>query len=992
MDETWFEIRRTPKDARPSRIREVFERAGLRVSRAGIRAFGRLLEDSTFTAVADAVVAALRDAADPSMAIGAIEDVRHRLAEGGQSSGRLWSPDTVRVLVALTGASRWATRTILREPDSLFQLADQVQAGTLNREVRHDPSAWVRAAGENTARFDAFLRRTRNRHMLRICLQELWDTDVRRTSRALADLADACIHATFLHHRAHLLAQHGLTDSPCRAVVIGMGKLGGMELNFSSDVDLIYVYEHDDGVVGDLTHHQIFVKLFERITRSLNQVTEHGFVFRVDLDLRPEGKPGPLANSLAGLERYYETWGRTWERAAWIRARPVAGDLDLGREVLEVLRPFVFRRSMDLSQVEALVEMKAEIDRVQRRKARKGEIDLKLGRGGIREAEFFVQAHQLLYGGRQPELRVQGTLDALEALVAKGLVSAQTRNRLDAAYRWLRRVEHRIQLVDEQQTHRLPADPDSLAHLAHTFGLDPQGLTSEIGRHTTEVSALFEALLGRVDDDEPLPEALEVVLDPEATEPERMDAAHRLGAVRPDAALAAIDRCRRTPGTPMHPSPNPTGMRLLKDCFESPLPDRALASLPAFLSQLRRHGSYVAQLERPSLRRGVARLLGTSELLARILTSDPRLLRLVILQSNLPGPDQLPELLRESVDPDADTERKLVQLRKFKQQEILRTAVFDLAGALPLADVEARLTRLAECLLEACLDLACQDVKARYGEAPRDAALVLLASGALGAAEISYRTDVDLAAIYVGEGKTSGGSRGCITTTELWTRVVQRLVSFLTLPMEGGDLYPVDMRLRPSGNQGTLLTSLRGFASYHSGKARLWERQALVRTRALFGGPARSQVEQALQAAAYDGPPPNRDEIHAMRLRLVQEHEGSERPDTDLKFGPGGLVELQFMLQYLQLREGRTRPELRTPYARQALQALADAGVLEPQTVAKLIQSYDRLRREQNLMRLLQDSEVHRRHAARRAQQDEMPLQEARDRIRQAYEWVMGRR
>lgn len=985
----WFDIRRVDSAARTAAVAEALSEAGLPSARKLAEPFERLLQDSTFAARAEDAVGLLGDTTDPARALGALEEVRTRLRELGQPPGRLWLPLPMKLAFTLAGSSPWAGRVLARDPEALFDLADTVEAGRLGREPPPSPRPWLRAASGDDARLERILRRARNRHMLHVALAELWDRDVRRTSRSMSELADACIEAAFCHHRERVLAKYGPLDPPCRAAVIGMGKLGGRELNFSSDVDLIYVYEHDEGGAGELNPHQLHVKLFEGLSSTLSRLTGDGFVFRVDLDLRPEGRRGVLANSLAGLERYYEAWGRTWERAAWIRARPVAGDLDLGEEVIEMLRPFVFRRSMDLSQVEALVKMKADIDRAERRTQRAGTVDVKLGRGGIREVEFFVQAHQLLYGGRQVELRRRGTLDALEGLVATGHVSAQVRDDLDAAYRWLRRLEHRVQLRDDQQTHRLPSDPDGLSWLAHTFGLSIEALQSHTRQHTDRVSELFENLLGRVDDVDPLPDPLETVMDPSVPETDRLEAAHRLGAMRPDAALVSVDRCQRMPGTGLFEPGDTVGPRLLLDCFESPIPDRALVHLPDFLQQLRRHQTYRAQLERPDLRRGVARLLGTSDLLAQILVTDPRLLRLVLLQASLPGPDRMAELLREAVDWDGDPETRLIQMRRFKQQELLRTAVFDLAGALSLEDVEVRLTQLAECIIEACLNLALRQMVERYGEPPAECTLALLGAGALGASEMTYRTDVDLAAIHLGSGETSGGSRGSTSVTELWTKVVQRFVSYLTLPMAGGDLYPVDMRLRPSGNQGTLLTSLPAFREYHRRSAQLWERQALVRTRPISTGAA-AEVSAAIEEAAYDGPPPRRHEVHAMKERLAAEHRRGPRPDAELKYGPGGILELQFMLQYLQLREGRNDPRLRTPRPREALRRLADAGILEPRSADALRAAYDRLRREQNLVRLLQDEVVH-RHATRSSGPDQISLDEAREQIRRSYSRVMGR-
>ena len=686
-----------------------------------------------------------------------------------------------------------------------------------------------------------------------------------------------------------------------------------------------------------------------------------------------------------------------WERAAWIRARPVAGDLDLGHEVLSRLRPFVFRRSLDLDQVENLIQMKARIDRESG--LRRRGVDLKLGRGGIREAEFFVQAQQLLLGGREPRLRSNNTLEALRALTAGGHVSTRTREQLSAALELLRRVEHRVQMLDDHQTHVLPADTEMRTRVARSLGFSSAAeLDTSISEQMQIIQQQFDALLGHVEDEDPSPPELEALLDDDSPHQTRIDAAHALGARRPEAAVAHIDAASRVRGGPLHRNAplamRRIGERLVRDCLESPDADRALGHLPDLLRGLSAHSSYIRELEHASVRRGVAQLLGTSDMLARILVHQPPLIPIVLRTSQRRSRTEMEDAVDFALAGSGDDlETQLDVLRRFKREELLRTAVADLGGELSLETVDARLTALAETLLQRVVDLALREARARYGELP-DGGLVIVAGGAMGAAEMSYKSDLDLSAIYVGQGQTTGGAREPVTAAELYTRVLQRVIAFLTMPLASGDLYPVDLRLRPSGRQGALVTSLEAFQAYHAKRAQLWERQALVRSRPVYGPEAlQARVARAIDTAAYDGPPPVPGEIRDMRERLGEANRGASASEDDLKLGPGGLIELQFLVQLWLLIHGRDHPELRTTRTRVALGRLAERGFIEDATAALLVGAHDRLRQALNFRRLVsEDASSLRPDQPTTGELGElgMSLAEARRHIRETYRRVLG--
>lgn len=881
----------------------------------------------------------------------------------------------LEVLLKLSGASARAARLLAADPTLAIELGAFNPKTVADGRVNYAEALQriVLKANGNTEQFDRLLRRFRHRQLLRLALLELRDADVRDTAAALADLAAAALEASLKHHRSILVEQHGLPDPACEVAVVGMGKLGGRELNYSSDIDLIYFYEHDTGQVGELSMHQFHVRLFERVTASLSRITDHGFVFRVDLDLRPEGRQGPLANSLASAERYYETWGRTWERAAWVRARPVAGDSAFGRRVLDTLRPFVYRRSFDLKAIEDILQMKTQIDREVAKKGRsrlRTGLDLKLGRGGIREIEFYVQALQLLHGGREPRLQLTNTLSALQTLEASGRITRRTRSVLADAYTFLRRVEHRIQLVEEQQTHTLPQDLKAQEHLARSLGFaDAAALRAALHQHMGAAHELFAGLLGKAEDDEALPPDIEAVADPSQSDEVRVEALASLGAVHPRAALENLKTAERIPGSPLHPRADRerrgVGVRLLWACCESPDVDRALTHFPDLLKAVLGHGTYLQQLEDPTRRRGVARLLGASDLLARILVSQPSLVPQVILAVPLAPTEALEHSLVERLaSSQGDIELALGTLRNIKHEELLRIAVAELGEAIDGETTNVRLSRLAEMLISAALKLAVDEQSERFGH-PEDpeAAIVILAGGTLGAFEMGYRSDVDLSAVYRGQGATAGGHRSPVSLAEFYTRVVQRLLAFLTIRMPQGDLYPVDMRLRPSGRQGALVIRLSKFRQYHEKTARMWERQALVRTRSIAGDPKmRRDVDEAVKAAAYLAPLPGdaAAQIHEMRVRMSKERSEirnrrvGERP-LDLKLGRGGLVEVEFTVQYLLLQHGRDNPTLRQTSTRDALRALASSNILERADVDALSVANNRLRRVQNWLRVAQD-------------------------------------
>ena len=880
----------------------------------------------------------------------------------------------IEAVVELAGASEWASRQLVVRPHLLDSLGTDPHL-IRGQAPKSRSSQYATLIDEMLSNlelsddFDACLRQFRTEQALCIALRELRDADIRATATELSDLADSCVQASARFHYAQLIAQYGPLVPSCRYLIIGLGKLGGRELNFSSDIDVIYLYEHDDGGTSELLNHEFHVRFFGRVTRSLSRVTADGRVFRVDTDLRPEGQTGPLCNSLTSLERYYETWGRTWERAAWIKARPIAGHLDLFADVCSFVQSFVYRGIRDQSVVEEVVRLKGQIDarrrRTQKRRLGSG-LDLKLGRGGIREIEFIAQALQLYFGGRDSRLRNPNTLKALRALEAAGWVSAQDREVLSDAYLFLRRLEHRLQLVEDRQTHMWSGHTLTAASVARTLGYStPDELETELKNHLHLVHERFLNLVG-AEGDEPMKQSeVDALIDIYAPREVLEIQLRALGSRMASSTAHSLISIVRIPGSPFHPTASPgmkkLGSQLIAECLASPDLDRALRHLPELLRTLVHHRSYFEQLEKSNLRRGVARALGTSDLLARILSSIPDLLPNVMLLGTLPPIETLKEHLIRSVYL-SDIEGSLVGLRLAKQQTIMQIAIAELAGGLPFEESQARMTLLAEACVEACLTLALTEASQKYGPPEDDEAEVaILGGGAFGASELGHRSDLDLLAIFKGEGRTQGGNRGAIAVSEYFTRVVQKMLSYLSLQTAQGLLYVVDMRLRPSGSQGTLVTSIDNFRAYHARGSALWERQALVRTRVVVGSTKiRSEVEAAIDQAAYGvgAAFEQTAKIDAMRTRLVRErgaYRTHRKESFNIKIGEGGLMDIEFIVQHLLLYHAHAYPGLGSANTRKALIRLADAGLLSSTTASRLSTIHDRLRRLLSWLRLMHD-------------------------------------
>jgi glutamate-ammonia-ligase adenylyltransferase len=927
-----------------------------------------------------------------------------------------------RIATLACQSAPYLATLLTRDPHRLARVAaDPYLRREKPREVLAAEVAARAGRARSQAQLQAALRRVRADELVRLGVRELelgLDTEV---GRELARLADACFDAAIAFWDRELRARYGApryvdddgAERDAQLAVIGMGKLGGEELNFSSDVDVIYVYSSDQGAAGELSLHEYFAKLCTCVTAALSEVTEDDTVFRVDLRLRPEGAKGAIANSLASTERYYETFGRPWERQAWIKARASAGDPALGADVLATLRPFVFPRLISPTVIDDVRGLNRRIKRELVRPARGGDgegFDLKNGEGGIREIEFFVQALQLIHAGKRPGLRLRGTLLALDALLFAGLIADDEHLALWRAYRWLRHAEHVLQLEGGLQTQIVPADDARRVVLARRIGYSSDvAFAIALVKHTGAVSRLF-ATLG-----DPADERAEVaaILRGELTETEELEALTGLGFSDGTAARAELARARRNSDSPLAPAAAASertariGAALLTEIAASADPDQALRTFGDLIARRGAAWSIWRLLdENPPIVRLLGSIFGASAYLARTLVDTPELIDLLTELGQTPParsveqiaadlehrlgtadrPDERSEV-EGGGDPDGsaggagrlprgtDPEAMWNAIAEVKNGNVLRVGLADFAGALDPLEVCAELTAIAEACLDRALAIIERQLVQRHGRPPGDARLAVLGLGKLGGHELGYAADLDVVFVYTGDDGESDGPAP-LATVEWFSRCAQRLLNALRQRTPRGRLYEIDTRLRPSGSQGLLVTSLAGWRRYHTEDARLWERQALIKLRPVAGDRVLGEQVERLAAETVYGQPPAAsggaraiaDAILQMRERIERElgaDPTGKRLTGDLKVGAGGVIDVEFAAQYLQLVHGHAHPALRTTGTAPALEAAAAAGVAPAGDVELLAQGYRFLRKIEHRLRVVHDQPIHRLPEAR---------------------------
>ena len=924
--------------------------------------------------------AALAEAADPALAVAGL--ARLRAAQPDELARCCASAAEAASLITLLGASPLVVRLLLADATGLpVALAAPSAGGTLPAVEELVPAPVLAEAipFEELARA---LRLFKRRRVLLIAARDLLGrASLEETTGALTRLAEDALEAAIAGVRAVLVLDYGdvvANGAPVGFTALGMGKLGGTELNFSSDVDLVYLYERDGvesagGPRGRLSARELFTHLAEGATRALHQATAEGFVFRVDLRLRPEGANGPLVNSVANALLYYESWGQTWERAAHLKARPVAGDRRVGAAFLRELEPFVYRRYLDFATLEDIKQMKARVESALGAGRSKG-TNVKLGRGGIREIEFVIQSLQLVHAGKDERIRERNSLRALPRLAESRYLAPGEAEALAGAYRFLRDVEHKIQLVDERQTQVIPSGEGEL-HLARRLGYGRPDPATALARfrddcrhHMDAVHASFASLFyapRETMERETDTRLVDLLASLDDTEPTRA----RLGALGFRDLEGGLTNLRLlrdgAPSSPATPRRRKLLLQvapaLLGEIARAPDPDLALRNLASFFLAIGARSSFLALLaENPRTLRVLVRLFGSSEFLSQTLVRHPEMLdslvRADLVRVEVPRAEMAAEL-GSLIAAAEDYEARLDALRRFRNEQFLRIGVNDLESLLPFYVVSSQLSDLADVCLEAAWRVAEEEVQRRYGLAQSPGLFAVLGMGKLGSRELTYNSDLDLIFVYV----SGAASAGPVSVHEYFTRLAQVMITTLQVPTREGRVYKIDTRLRPSGNAGPLVSSLESFARYHAESAHLWERQALIKARAVTGDPTLMQdVETIVERCVYAAPLGDDEvaEIHRLRMRMERELAGDEREEFNIKTGRGGIVDIEFVTQMLQLRHGPACPQVRRRATRHALAALAEAGVIPADDARALEESYAFLRTLTNRLRIEFDQPV----------------------------------
>ncbi|MCL7714915.1 bifunctional [glutamate--ammonia ligase]-adenylyl-L-tyrosine phosphorylase/[glutamate--ammonia-ligase] adenylyltransferase [Stenotrophomonas mori] len=843
-------------------------------------------------------------------------------------------------LERLAVASDFAIDTLCRQPDLLTSMAE----GRMPPAPELDPlqpSAWP-------------LQLRRYRAAVSTCL--VWRDvtgldDVDATLRAATRLAEECLHLALAALEQEFAQRHGVVRTAeggaQRLVVFGLGKLGGGELNFSSDIDLVYAYPQSGESDGarPLAAEEYFARLGQRLARLLDETTADGFCHRVDLRLRPFGSAGRVALSFTAMDQYFQREGRDWERYAWIKARAVAGDIAAGEAWLETLRPFVYRRYLDFTALDGLREMKAAIAAEVARSDRFD--DIKRGPGGIREIEFLAQTLQLIHGGREPALRERRLLPALQALVEAGQVDAADGAALVDAYRFLRRLENRLQMLRDAQTHRLPDDAHDRARLASGLGhADWPALVQALDAQRRRVGAEFDALLaprrGQAAPDalssywRVLPGGGEAAVladagfnDAAGADQLLRDFAQSLGVKSlSDSARARLDRVLPA---------------LLHAAAHSPQPDAALRRVLGLLQAILRRTSYLALLdEQPSALTRLVNVLARSALLSERLVAFPLLLD-ELLDTRVAGP--LPEA-QDMHDACAaalaidDPEVALRTLNETRLALSFRMALAFHDGRQRAVDCTRQLAQLADAVVVTVLEMARTDLVAAHGEVP-GGRFAIVGYGSLGGLELGFGSDLDLVFLHdhPPEAEESDGPRP-LESSRWAARLAQKVMALLAAITAAGRLYDIDVRLRPDGAKGALVSSLASYTEYQRERAWTWEHQALVRARGVAGDASLladfEQVRTATLERVRD-PATLFEDVLKMRARMRAELDRSDAARLDLKQGAGGLVDLEFVLQTGVLAEAARNPALceprETPFL---IAALAAAGWLPGGTAVAL--------------------------------------------------------
>jgi glutamate-ammonia-ligase adenylyltransferase len=878
-------------------------------------------------------------------------------------------PDHPATLVdSILPYSRYAQRLLASEPALRMELEKNLEHPFLAAEMRRFLDANA-ATAHDEAGLQQLLRSLRKKVMLRLLARDLGGLgDLDEVMRSMTDLGEIAIRF------ALELQQSWLTD-PDRygcprgreknafqeMLVVAMGKLGGGELNVSSDVDLIFAYPEDGETDGrrSISNQDFFIRLGRRLIASLNDMTSDGYVFRVDMRLRPYGESGPLAMSFPMLKEYFINQGREWERYAWIKSRMVAGPPTEGAVLMEhIAQPFVFRKYPDFGAYESMRGLHSQIrQEVSRRELHE---NIKLGPGGIREIEFIAQVFQLIRGGRDADLRVRPTLEVLQRLREKRQLSEKTVAELAEAYRFFRNLEHRLQYLDDLQTQTLPDTAPDQALIGEAMGFSSyEAFLERLDDHRSKVTGHFELIFAAPREFQTsgiLTSLWEEQTEEEAA-PEVAAQLAAMGFSNSQNSLQRLQAFRASARYRQLPKPSKARMdalvpALIEAAAKMPRPDATLDRMLRLLESVSRRAAYIALLrEYPEALERVAKLASTSQWAAEYLSAHPILLDELLgpegFQNALDWSRSRAALIRQLKQAEGhaggDTEQQMDVLRHFHHAQVFQLLARDVEGLLPLETLSDHLTELADLILDRVMHLAWSGLRRRHREEP---AFAIVGYGKLGGKELGYASDLDIIFLYDDPHPDA---------PEIYARLSQRINSWLTSYTSAGLLYETDLRLRPNGSSGLLVSSLDTFDQYQRNEAWVWEHQALTRARFVAGDP---RIGDDFEQTRKEVLRQRRDlaelkrEVLAMREKMFEAHPNSSKL-FDVKHDRGGIIDVEFIVQYLVLGHACNHPGLTGNIGNIALLKLAgELGLVSETAAQQVLVAYREFRRVQHSLRL----------------------------------------
>jgi len=837
------------------------------------------------------------------------------------------------------------------------------------------------------------LRRLRQRVMATLIVRDIEGVaPLSEVVESMTQLADVTTNFAldFVHRQLGELFGEPLDSrgQPQRLLVIGMGKLGGRELNVSSDVDYIFVYPEEGQTSGRrrIDNYDFFLRLGKRLIGALGEPTGDGQVFRVDMRLRPNGDSGALVGSLGSLENYFITQGREWERYAWIKARVMNEGVNLQPEwvdgLQEICRPFVFRKYLDFGAINAMRELHAQIRREVARKDMAEHI--KLGPGGIREIEFIAQVFQLIRGGREPALQARPTLQILALLAERRLLPADSERELAVAYEFLRRLEHRLQYVNDAQTHRLPTGDDERLQIARSLGFaDWSALLTVLDTHRSAVGRHFEQVFS---DPEEGRHPLAALWDGPVGGDDPLERLSTLGFRQPQAMLERLQGFRQSSRYLQLPASNrerldALGPRLIDAAAATPMPDATWQRGLDFLATISRRGAYLALLQQyPQVLMKLAELIGSSSWAADYLTRHPILLDELldsrIFDVAIDWQDFQKGLQARLAQHRDDTEREMDILRETHHAQVFHFLAQDMAGMHSVEHLADRLSELADIMVQTTMDLCWQKLRQRHPHPERSPCFAVIAYGKLGGKELGFASDLDL--VYLHDDPEPGAG-------ELYARLGQRMSTWMSTQTSAGTLFEVDLRLRPNGDAGMLVCPIQAFRDYQLQHAWVWEHQALTRARFCAGDPAVGEQFEAIRVEILRRPRDLnrlREEVLSMRKRMLDQHASRSEEDFDIKHDRGGLIDVEFIVQYLILGHAHAHPRLCGNLGNLALLGMAaELGLIPGDLAAGTRSAYRDFRRMQHALRL---------NAGRRARVERASVARRIDAVRALWQAVFG--